>query len=101
LCFEETEQKKVAILIRNKEDQWEGLRSSLGLALEKNHVTMVVLDHEVELTGEYEENLEMLVEMDGEFYSNLSVNVEKYGFKPVTIEELGNKLKEMNWVIAF
>jgi len=88
-------------LIRNKEDQWEGLRSSLGLALEKNHVTMVVLDHEVEITEEYEENLELFMEMDGENCSNLPINVEKYGFKPVTIEELGKKLKEMNWIITF
>ncbi len=93
--------KKVAFLIRTREDQWEGLRSSLGLALENNRVTMVVLDHEVEMTEAYRENLELFLEMDGECYSNLPTNVERYGFKPITLEELGEKLKEMDWIIPF
>ena len=93
--------KKVAFLVRGKEELWEGMRSSLGLVIENNYVTMVVLDREVEMTDEYKENLEWFVDMEGEFYSNVPANVEKYGFKPITIEELGEKLKEMDTIVPF
>jgi hypothetical protein len=40
-------------------------------------------------------------EMGGARYSNVSANVEKYGFKPVTIDELPARLKESELVIPF
>jgi len=93
--------KKVAFLVRGKEELWEGMRSSLGLVIENNYVTMVVLDQEVEMTDEYKENLEWFVDMEGEYYSNVPANVEKHGFQPITIEELGEKLKEMDTIVPF
>jgi hypothetical protein len=93
--------KKVAFIVRGKEELWEGMRSSLGLVIENNYVTMVVLDQEVEMTDEYKENLEWFVDMEGEYYSNVPANVEKYGFKPTTIEELAEKLKEMDTIVPF
>ncbi len=93
--------KKVAFLVRGKEELWEGMRSSLGLVIENNYVTMVVLDQEVEMTDEYKENLEWFVDMEGEYYSNVPANVEKYGFKPITIGELGEKLRDMDYIVPF
>lgn len=93
--------KKVAFLINTREEQSEGLRSSLGLIIENNDVIMVVLDHEVEMTDEYRENLNWFVEMEGKIYSNVQANIEKYGFNPITIEELGKKLREMDHIIPF
>jgi hypothetical protein len=93
--------KRVAVVIKDKERQYEGLRSSLGLLLEKHVVSMFVLDHEVEMTEEYSDNMGFIDEMGGARYSNVSGNVEKYGFKPVTREQLPKALLENELVIPF
>jgi hypothetical protein len=103
--------KKVAVLIRDKEQQYEGLRTSLGLLLESVEVKMFVLDHEVVALGnkendeeayeEYFDNMEFIDEMDGERYSNNRNNVEKHGFKNVTPEEAVAILKDADIVIPF
>ena len=94
--------EKIAVLIKDVDQQYEGLRTSLGLLLEAAWVYMYVLDHEIDSQDEiYMENLEFLDEMEGERYSNHTANVEKYGFKPVTTEELLVKLKEVDLIIPF
>ena len=93
--------KKVAVLIRGKERQYEGLRSSLGLLLERHAVSMFVLDHEVELTEEYEDNMGFIDEMGGARYSNVAANVDKYGFQPATPGEMGRMLRDSEVTIPF
>jgi len=103
--------KTVAVLIRDPEQQYEGLRTSLGLLLESVEIKMIVLDHEVvalagkqrdlEAYEEYFENMEFIDEMDGERYSNNSQNVEKHGFKPATREETAAILRDADIVIPF
>lgn len=93
--------KKVAVLIRDKDRQYEGLRSSLGLLLEFHNVSMFVLDHEVEITEAYQDNMEFIDEMEGFRYSNVSANVAKYGFSKVTLEEVAEKLEDYDLVIPF
>ncbi len=93
--------KKVAVLIKDKDRQYEGLRSSLGLLLEKHVISMFVLNHEVDMTEEYQDNMGFIDEMGGARYSDVPANVEKHGFKAVTLDELAAKLKENELVIPF
>ena len=93
--------KRVAVLIRDKERQYEGLRSSLGLLLEDHQIDMFVLDHEVDMTEEYYDNMGFIDEMGGSRFSNVPANVEKHGFQRVSLEEVAGKLREHEVVIPF
>jgi len=93
---------KVAVLIRKPEQQYEGLRSSLGMLLYNTEVQMFVLDNEIANMDEaYEDNMGFLDEMEGERFSNNQANVEKYGFKYATVEQIGEMLREADLVISF
>jgi hypothetical protein len=84
--------KTVAVLINDKEKQYEGLRSSLGMLLYNTWVQMFVVNHD---------NIEFLDEMEGERFSNNKANVEEYGFKYASIEEIGEMLQKADLVIPF
>jgi hypothetical protein len=77
--------KTVAVLINDKEKQYEGLRSSLGMLLYNTWVQMFVVNDE----------------MEGERFSNNKANVEEYGFKYASIEEIGEMLQKADLVIPF
>lgn len=92
----------VTVIIREPEQQYEGLRTSLGLLLHAASVNMVVLDHEIaDMNEAYEDNMGFLDEMEGERFSNNQANIEKYGFKPLDSEKLVALLKESEHVIPF
>ena len=94
--------KKVAVLIRDPIQQYEGLRTSLGMTLYKTRVKMFVLDHEIaDMSEAYRENMEFFDEMEGERYSNNSANVEKHGFQFASLEKAGEMLCDMDLVIPF
>jgi hypothetical protein len=63
---------------------------------------MYVLNHEIANMDEaYRENMEFIDEMEGQRFSNNPANVEKYGFKPVTIDEIIERLKQADVIIPF
>lgn len=94
--------RKMALLINDVDQQYEGLRSSLGLLLSNAQVQMYVLHHEIaNMDATYRENLEFFEEMEGECFSNNQANVEKYGFKRTTIGEMAARLREVDIIIPF
>jgi hypothetical protein len=94
--------KKVAVVIKDPDQQYEGLRTSLGLLLEAAEVQMFVLHHEImDMDEAYKDNMEFLDEMNGERFSNNSANVEKYGFQYITLTDVGGKINDADIVIPF
>lgn len=93
---------QTAIIIKDKSQQYEGLRTSLGLLLYGTRVQMFVLNHEIETMDEaYRDNMEFIDEMEGERYSNNSINVERYGFKHLTLTEMAARIDAADVVIPF
>lgn len=94
--------KHAAVIIRDPEQQYEGLRTSIGLLLENVHVQMFVLHHEiVDMDEAYRDNMAFVDEMKGERYSNNSANVEKYGFRHVTMTDVAHKIMTADVIIPF
>ena len=96
------EYNKVCLMYRNKDYALDGMRSALGLAVENMYAYGVVMDTEIDkLDDNNTESIEMLRDMEGEIYSTVPANCEKSGLEPLTIEELGEKLREMTHVIPY
>ena len=94
--------RKVAVLIKNPDQQYEGLRSSLGMLLYNTQVQMFVIDKEIHNMDEaYEDNMGFLDEMEGERFSNNPANVKKYGFQYASTDQIGEMLREADLVIPF
>jgi len=80
----------------------DGIRSALGLAVENMYAYGVVMDTEIAKLDELtQESIEMLRDMEGEVYSTVPANVEKNGFEALTLEELGEKLRDMTHIIPY
>lgn len=94
--------KKAAIIIKDPCQQYEGLRTSVGLVLAGMSVQMFVLYHEIETMDEaYRDNMAFLDEIGGKRFSNNSENAEKYGFTHVTIARAAEKIQKADIVIPF
>ena len=93
--------KKVTVVVKDKERQYEGLRYSLGLMFEQHEVCMVVLNHEVTSTEEYSENAEFIDELGGTRMSNVDANIQNHGFIGVSSEELVQRMTASDLVVPF
>ena len=92
----------VTVLIKDVQQQYEGLRTSLGLLLHATDVSMVVWDNQVDNMDEaYADNMEFLDEMEGRRYSNNQTNIEKHGFQPLDQQGLGELINASSLVIPF
>ncbi|MBU0733871.1 MAG: hypothetical protein KJ573_09735 [Proteobacteria bacterium] len=100
------EPNKVAVVIRDPNNYWEGLRSSLGLGLEMIQTDMFVIG-EVNMPEErvegYKDNLGFLKdELEGNYYSDEKANIEKWGFfEYMSLDDMAKKLQEYDLVMPF
>lgn len=96
------EYKKVCFMYRNKDYAVDGMRSALGLAVENMYSYGVVMDVEIDQLDEHNiESIEMLRDMEGEIFSTEQANVDKNNLEPITIEELGEKLRDMTNIVPY
>lgn len=94
--------KKVCFMYRNPDYIIDGLRSALGQAVENNYAYGVVLHTEMEKIDEHNmENIEWIRDMEGEVYSTVPANCEKNELTPISVEELGQKLREMDFIVPY
>jgi hypothetical protein len=93
--------KKVAVVVRQPQRQYEALRTSLGSLLEDHQVSYLVLDEEIHPDEAFSDNLGFLDEMEGRRYSNQPVNVEKHGFTFLSLGEMGELLRQQEIIIPF
>lgn len=97
---------KVAVIIRDVNNQWEGLRSSLGLGIEMIETHMFVIG-EVQMPEDrvqgYKENLEFLKdELEGKHYTDNKANVDKWGFfEYMSLDDIAKKLGEYDLIVPF
>ncbi len=96
------EYKKVCFMYRNKDYAVDGMRSALGLAVENMYSYGVVMDTEIDKLDEHNlESIEMLRDMEGEIFSTIPANVEKNSFEAIDLEELGEKLRDMDIIVPY
>lgn len=93
--------RRVAVITKDRNRQYEALRSGLGLLLERHSVSLFVLNHAIDRSEEYLDNLGFIDEMGGHRYSDHPVNVERHGFRPVSLQEAGRLLAAHDYIIPF
>ncbi len=99
--------KRIAFLINDPQDTWEGLRSTLGLLVENMWAAAFFIDCELsppegKSQEDFEENLEMLLDLEGEAYSNVQANADNYeNITYLPLEEMIEKIKTYQLVVPF
>ncbi|MFZ5587780.1 MAG: hypothetical protein ACOZHQ_17815 [Thermodesulfobacteriota bacterium] len=99
--------KRVAFLINDPQDTWEGLRSTLGLLVENLWGAAFFIDCELtppegKTEENFVENLEMLTDLEGEAYTNVRANADKYeNITYLPLAELVEKIKTYQLVVPF
>lgn len=94
--------QQAAIIVKDPQQQYEGLRTSVGLLLAGVKVQFFVLNHEIEKMDQaYRENMDFLDQNGGMRFSNNPGNAEKYGFKLMTIARAAEKIRQADVIIPF
>jgi len=97
--------KKVIFLLDKSDDEkntLDALRSTLGLSVANHYSYAVVMNHELSPFDDYNaENVEWIRDMEGEAYTTEQANVDNNGLTALTLEEVGQKLREMDVIIPY
>jgi hypothetical protein len=89
-------QKKIAVLVRERQD--EALRMSLGLILVDDLVDVYVLDKKLQATGEAALHLETLKEMDMQIRTNCRDNE---GMEYLPTDAIALSLPQYDHILAY
>ena len=96
---------KVAIIIRDENNLWEGLRSCLGLGVEMIETHMFVLGRvwiSEERENAYAENLEFLNDLEGRAITDNEENVARWSlFEHMSLDGIAGMLPEYDLIIPF
>ncbi len=94
--------KKVGFMLVNKEYTLDGIRSTLGLAVENMFSYAYVMYNELpELSDYHRENIDWVRDMEGEVYTTEDANVEKHGLTKITLEEIGKQLRDLDIIVPY
>jgi hypothetical protein len=100
------EPKNIAVIIRDVTNQWEGLRSTLGVAIDFEGPHMFVIG-ELQVPEEkiaiYKESLEYLADvLEGKNYTDNKADLEKWDFfEYMSLDDMARKLPEYDLIIPF
>ena len=94
--------KKVCFMLCNSMYTLDGMRSALGLAVENMYAYAVVMYNELPAMSDYhKENIEWIRDMEGDVLTTVDANVEKHELTKITLDELGQKLREMDVIVPY
>lgn len=97
--------KKVIFLIDKSDDEkntLDALRSTLGLSVANHYSYAVVMNHTLGKFDDYNaENVEWIRDMEGEVYTTEQANADTNGLTPISLEEIGQKLREMDVIVPY
>jgi hypothetical protein len=89
-------QKKIAIVVRDRQD--EALRMAVGAILADDTIEVYVLDRKVAESEDNTMNLEMMEELDFKICTNFQGNE---GMQLLSNEEIARNLLEYDHVVAY
>lgn len=94
--------QRAAIIIKEPQQQYEGLRTCVGLRLAGMGVQLFVLHHEIEnMDEDFHKQLVFLDKIGGTRFSNNPKNAQKYGFRRLSMEGAAEKIRQADVIIPF
>jgi hypothetical protein len=94
--------QRAAIIVKDPQQQFEGLRTSVGLLLAGISVQLFVLHHEIEnMDDASRKDIAFLDENGGMCFSNNRENVAKFGFGFLSMEAAAQKIGQADLIIPF
>ena len=91
-----------AIIVKDPQQQFEGLRTSVGLLTAGMEVQVFVLHHEIlNMNKALRDELAVLDSNGGLRFSNNMENARKHGFRHITIDRAADQIRRADIIIPF
>jgi len=96
------ESKKVYFLMQNRMYSGDAVRSTLGLSVENHFAYSVLMYNEYPRFSDYvKENIDWIRDMEGDVFRLAGDPVEGVELTEITLEELGERLREADLIIPY